>query len=37
LLIDIGPSVDDGRANPGSIREFPCFFVNLADELTCGS
>jgi hypothetical protein len=33
-LIDIGPSVDGGMLNPGSIRECPCFIADLTVELT---
>jgi len=34
LLIDISSTVDDGRANPGPIRELPCLVMNLGDKLT---
>lgn len=36
LLIDIGSTVNDGRANPGPIRELPCLVMNLGDKLTGG-
>jgi hypothetical protein len=37
LLVDVGSTVDDGGADPGSVSKLTSFIVDLGDKFTGGS